>query len=525
MLRSRRIFSVILAMLFLCMALNTTPVFAQDTNVETARLYGSDRYATSVAVSRYGWVQANTVIIATGLDYPDALSASALAKSNNAPILLTEKDALRLDILTEIERLKATKAFLVGGTGAIGVRVEEQLKGAGINTTRIGGVNRYETSKLVAEQLGIDNGIIITTGLNFPDALSIAPIAGIKSMPILLSPNAYLDPYVSSFIKDKNISVSYLAGGTGVIAPQIASTVTNSKRLGGVDRYETNQIINNEFAEDLNFDTVYLVTGNNFPDALSGSALAAKNNAPIFLTDKNSISSNAINQLKDKGVKKVIILGGTGVVSQNVEDSITNMWKNQLIIDKIKGKGDAEQAIVVTTSDFNTANATVTTFEKANGTWKQILSVPGVIGINGFSSNRHEGDLTTPVGIYSLGTGFGKYGNPGTAMPYRQTTPNDIWADDEAHYNTWVTDPSISGEHLLRSDWLYDYAFVINFNIPERTLGKGSGIFFHCWRSYNNGTAGCVATEESNTLKILRWLDPSKQPVIIMGPISSVLGM
>lgn len=102
MLRSRRFFSVILGVLFLCVALNITPVFAQDTNIETTRLYGSDRYATSVTVSRYGWVQADTVIIATGLDYPDALSASALAKSNNSMtfpstlIELTLKCQLRL---------------------------------------------------------------------------------------------------------------------------------------------------------------------------------------------------------------------------------------------------------------------------------------------------------------------------------------------------------------------------------------------------------------------------------------------
>lgn len=198
---------------------------------------------------------------------------------------------------------------------------------------------------------------------------------------------------------------------------------------------------------------------------------------------------------------------------------------NQLLIDKIRGKGSAQQAIVVTSSGYKTISVTINCFDKQGGSWRQVFSIPGVIGINGFSDNRHEGDLTTPTGIYSLGTGFGKYGNPGTAMSYRKTSSNDIWADDNAHYNTWVTDPSISGEHLLRDDWLYDYAFVVNFNTNPVTIGRGSGIFFHCWRSPSNGTAGCIAAEESNVKNILQWLNPSKSPVIIEGPLSEVLNM
>ncbi|MFL0268031.1 cell wall-binding repeat-containing protein [Candidatus Clostridium radicumherbarum] len=170
--------------------------------------------------------------------------------------------------------------------------VENQLKNIGVSFTRIGGINRYETSKLVAEKLGTSNGIIAATGLDFPDALSIAPIAGIKPMPILLSPKDGLDPSVASFIKGKSIPVSYIVGGTGVLGDTVSTSVPNSKRLGEKNRYETNQIINNQFVGNLSTGTVFLATGNDFPDALSGSALSAKNNAPIILSDKNSITSH-----------------------------------------------------------------------------------------------------------------------------------------------------------------------------------------------------------------------------------------
>ncbi|WP_138205548.1 cell wall-binding repeat-containing protein [Haloimpatiens lingqiaonensis] len=332
MLKNKRIFSVIISASLLCGALNVTHVFAQDTNTVTTRLSGNDRYETSLAISKSGWGHANTVILATGSNYPDALSAAPLAKSNDAPILLTEKNALSSNIIAEIQRLKATNAILVGGTGVISTNVENQLKNIGVNFTRIGGVNRYETSKLVAEKLGTSNGIIVATGLDFPDALSIAPIAGIKSMPILLSPKDGLDPSVASFINGKSIPVSYIVGGTGVLGDKVASSVPNSKRLGGKNRYETNQIINNEFVGNINSGTVFLATGNDFPDALSGSALSAKNNAPIILSDKNSITEDALNFIRSQSVRNVTILGGTGAISGTIQDILTNTINNNIVI-------------------------------------------------------------------------------------------------------------------------------------------------------------------------------------------------
>ena len=162
----------------------------------------------------------------------------------------------------------------------------------------------------------------MAANLDFPDPLSIAPIAAMKGMPILLTPKDSLNPNIAAFIKGKSIPVSYLVGGTGVLGDTIASSVPNSKRLSGADRYATNLSINKEFAGSLNFDTIYLASGNDFPDALSGSALAAKNNAPIFLTDKNSISDATINFIKSKNVKHVVILGGTGSISQSVENTV-----------------------------------------------------------------------------------------------------------------------------------------------------------------------------------------------------------
>ncbi|MFL0198810.1 cell wall-binding repeat-containing protein [Clostridium sp. WILCCON 0269] len=322
MLIKKKFFVIILSSLFLCVILSCSPVFAQDSNTATERLYGSDRYETSVAISTAGWVHSNTVIIASGLNYPDALSASALAKVKDAPILLTDTDALEPSIIAEIKRLNATQAIIIGGTGIIGTGIEEQLTGLGISITRIGGTDRYDTSEKVAEIVGVKNGIIVSSALNFPDALSIAPIAGIMAMPILISPEHSLNENIAAFIKGKSIPVSYLVGGTGVLDSTIDSSLPNSKRISGDDRYATNLSVNNQFSGNLNFNTIYLASGNDFPDALCGAALAAKNDAPIFLTDKDSISEATINFIKSKNVQHVVILGGNGSVSQNLQNTV-----------------------------------------------------------------------------------------------------------------------------------------------------------------------------------------------------------
>lgn len=202
--------------------------------------------------------------------------------------------------------------------------------------------------------------------------------------------------------------------------------------------------------------------------------------------------------------------------------------KPKLLIDRIKGKGNAKQAIVVTTNGFGSVNATITAFENINGNWKQVYSFSGNVGTAGFTSNKTEGDGHSPMGVFSLGTAFGRYSNPGATMNYRQSTTNDFWVDDgnSSLYNTWQKGP-VSGRWSSAEKMYipqYNYGFVINYNL-NRIPGKGSAIFFHVWSGQGKGTAGCTAAAQNNVINILKWLKPSKNPVIIQGPMSKVTKM
>ncbi|WML36732.1 Ig-like domain-containing protein [Clostridium sp. OS1-26] len=152
--------------------------------INTTRLGGSDRYETSVAISKSNWKGTSTyAVLASGNGFADGLSSAALAKKYNAPILLTEKDSIPDSVLAEITRLHVTNVLITGGVGVVSQSVEKKLNSLGITTERIGGKDRYETSIKVAEKVGSTNGeVIIANGYQWTDALSISSIAAKREL-------------------------------------------------------------------------------------------------------------------------------------------------------------------------------------------------------------------------------------------------------------------------------------------------------------------------------------------------------
>ncbi len=149
-----------------------------------------DRTKTAAKICQAGWKEANTVILVRGDDFADALCAGPLAKKYNAPILFTGKYDLNAYSLEEIERLKAENVIIIGGYGAISSSIDQTLYSKDIDTERIYGNNRYETSVKIAQRLGKRSGL--ATGENYADALSISAAAVAKGFPILLTQTAQL---------------------------------------------------------------------------------------------------------------------------------------------------------------------------------------------------------------------------------------------------------------------------------------------------------------------------------------------
>jgi putative cell wall-binding protein len=204
--------------------------------------------------------------------------------------------------------------------------VRLNMKAMGKDAVRLWGMDRYETSVQVANYMGGSEEIFIATGEDFPDALSIGPIAAVKSAPILLTEGASLPGCVKQYIDTHIINKIYVIGGTDVISNDVTSGLSNVERITGNGRYERNINIIDKFSSGtsiVSLGTVCIATGENFPDALSGSAFSAPIKSPVILVSEN-LSDYTKNYVKDKLsiIDKVYVFGGTGAVSDSVVNSL-----------------------------------------------------------------------------------------------------------------------------------------------------------------------------------------------------------
>lgn len=177
------------------------------------------------------------------------------------------------------------------------------------------------------------------------------------------------------------------------------------------------------------------------------------------------------------------------------------------------------QLIVVTTPKASDTTATLTAFEKgAGGKWTTVAGpVKAFVGSQGIGEPK-DNVPRTPEGTFGLDQAFGRDANPGTKMPYFQSTTDDWWDSNMTSptYNTHVKgkNPGGDSENLYNSGPVYDYAVNIAHN-PQRTPGKASAMFLHV--ANGEPTQGCVAIDKATMKKILVWLDPAKEPKITIG--------
>ena len=297
--------------------------FAGEFNnvIKEKLLAGQSRYESAIEVSKSGWSYSDNVVLVNGAALPDALAATPYARMKDSPILLTERDKLTTSTEAELIRLGTKNVTIIGGEGVVSKNVENKLKDIGITISRIAGKDRFETSMKVARNLSV-NSVAIVNGLNgrMADAMSIAAPAAERGMAILLTDGNDLKGG-EQFLKDNLINNIYAIGGEGVISKNIVSRV-NAKRIGGVNRFETNASVLETFYQNSTLGNIYTAKSGienegNLVDALSAGALASKEGAPVMLIGKE-LSQGQKDFLSGKQVKSITKVG-YGVYSSTIE--------------------------------------------------------------------------------------------------------------------------------------------------------------------------------------------------------------
>lgn len=287
----------------------------------TTRLSGVNRYATSAAVASKFSSGVPAVFVATGQDFPDALSAAAAAANVGAPLLLTSRDAVSVDVLSQIKRLKPKVIYLVGGTGAVGTSVASQLGGIA-SIRRLEGASRYETSLSISRLLDSSSFAVIATGASFADALPGSGVAGKRSAPVLLVPGraARLPQNVANELRRLGVQDVLVAGGEGAVSRGIEADLRalglSVNRSGGPDRYATAAAINRTYFAPGSSDTVFIAAGTGFADALAGAALAGYVGAPLYVTQQACMPAVVAEGIVALSPSKQVVFGGPGAVSE-----------------------------------------------------------------------------------------------------------------------------------------------------------------------------------------------------------------
>ncbi|MHB1341723.1 MAG: cell wall-binding repeat-containing protein [Coriobacteriia bacterium] len=303
-----------------------------------SRSMGTDRYKTAVEISRNTFAQADTVVVATGQGFADALSASGLAGVTDAPLLLTQTASLPASVTAEIERLGATTAYVVGGTAAVSAAVQAALDAIpGVSVKRIAGTNRYDTAAKVAAEVaaiagtGFSGEAFLARGDDFADALAVSPFAYSSGMPVLLTATGSLPDVTRAAIADLGISDVWISGGTKVVSSTVASAVDAMSgvaihRMAGADRYATAVVVAETAAAEGwgDWNYVGIATGMDFPDAVGGGVATGAQGGMLLMTSPTALSpaTMAAIEAHADGIGSVEIFGGTSAVSLTVSNAI-----------------------------------------------------------------------------------------------------------------------------------------------------------------------------------------------------------
>lgn len=302
--------------------LNTRGVYAAP---EVERYSGINRYETAAKVCDAGWDSSDYAVIVNGENYPDALAAAPLAAKYEAPILLTGADSLNAYTSSEISRLNVKNVFIVGGKGVVSQSVEDSLKSRDIKVTRLSGDDRYGTALEVAKKVGKSKEVVLINGNDFKDGMTIASIAALKQIPIILTQGDYMPADVKKYLNNTSkMDQVYVVGDTNTISDGAISSLSNVKRIGTGNAYGKNVSVIEAFAGEIDTSTLYIASAKDFPDSLGASALAYKTSSPVLFVDDPMDQSTAAF-LKNHIVNNLKVLGGSGAISYDLETIAKNL--------------------------------------------------------------------------------------------------------------------------------------------------------------------------------------------------------
>lgn len=297
--------------------------------LSVSRIAGKDRYATDVLVNQFIFKEGkDSAVLTSGSNFKSALNGSYMASTLYLPFFITPENKLNPEVLKQMQALGVKNIYLLGTS------LEKELLAKGFKVRKVTPESldlelwRKDFNAPLKNYFPGDIGrCIFVNDEKFPDLLSMIPFAarGYHQYHTMIAPLELSERDYDKYGNELYDSFS-LIGGYNSIPKRYFTEYHTGKmaplnRIAGRDRYET--AVKIAKANDLAFKkklskTVVLVNGENYPDALSSGIVAMYYNAPVLLTQKDSLNESTKKYLKDKGIEKVVLIGGENSVGEKV---------------------------------------------------------------------------------------------------------------------------------------------------------------------------------------------------------------
>ncbi|WLD93021.1 cell wall-binding repeat-containing protein [Alkalihalobacillus sp. AL-G] len=294
-------------------------------SIPTLRISGPNRYDTNLAFSSIvcdGCLE--SVILASGENFPDALSGSVLTKTLQGSILLVEDNEQVLKkMITEAKRILKPdgEVYYLGGPSAISPNVISEFE-KHFSVTGIFGKDRTATSLKIASMVDIPpTEVFLVYGGNFADALSIAPVSEKNQIPVLLNNDKEtLDPRIEKWLNENSVKDVTIVGGESVVSTKIEKHLEGKglavTRIAGKNRFETSLKIAESYYPPEYTQHAALANGYSFADALSGSVFSGEFDIPILLSYKDHLPDGYVPYLNKKD--RIYFYGGEAVIYRDI---------------------------------------------------------------------------------------------------------------------------------------------------------------------------------------------------------------
>jgi hypothetical protein len=304
-----------------------------------SRVAGPDRIETAIEISKATTPSTDTVVLARADSFPDALTGGPLARRAGGVVLLTASSGLDGRVSAEIQRLFAgrsnTRIYLLGGSAVMSAAVESAVRPLATTVTRLGGADRYETSRLIATEarrLGADRAVAVADGQTFGDALCAGFWAASNVGTLVLTQGTVVPASTDAYLRERS---------AGTLTVFVGDAAANAGVFGAEGIRSLNPEHNCADLASIDFGTRLrgtkdvvgrwiLATVGSFPDGLAAAAFGSPSSR-LLLTQPSRMTAqlSALDPwVRASGPTPAgFVLGGPAAVSQPVYDEFRRLLR------------------------------------------------------------------------------------------------------------------------------------------------------------------------------------------------------